>query len=336
MKRLRTIPRVDNLGKQQRASSAKWGRIVYLSLISGFCGALLYYLFGNLVVLSADGIVLTDVRAVDASYTGKVVEVYVQEGDAVTSGTPLLKMESFDMVKQIADLALKDGELAVRESQLRGQLEVVEAISPLAARNAEESTRTIANFDKVSGRGLISVLTRDSALQGSLTAAQRVAELSTQKASAEDELRLVAQSRRTSNDAMEKLKRIYDDGNVRASGQGLVGVKVPVPGQVVQPGDQLMQINGSNSYILAYLPDQYLFQIRKDMVVNLRAGGETAVGRIDSVLAVADALPDEFQNLFRPRDRSRLFRVRLTSGNPFAVSQKVTVSGCAFGFCWAR
>jgi len=335
MKKLRNTIRIDNLGKQQRAASAKWGRRVYLTMIAGFCASLLYYLFGSIFVLSADGIVLTSMRAVDASYTGKIVDVYVQEGDHVDEGAPLLKLESFDMVKQIAELALRDGELAVRESQLRGQLDVVDAIGPLAERNARESTKTVASFDKVSDRGVISVLSRDSALQSSFAAAQKVAELTAQKASAKDELEQVAKSRQTSREAMEKLKAIFDDGNIRASGPGVIGVKVPVPGQVVQPGDQLLQINGGKIYVLAYLPDEYMFIIRKGMTVNLRSGGETAKGRIDSVLAVADALPDEFQNLFRPRDRSRLFRVVLTTQNPFAVTQKVTVTGCAFGFCWA-
>ena len=335
MKKLRSTLRVDNLGKQQRAASAKWGRIVYLTMIAGFCGSLLYYLFGSIFVLSADGIVLAEMRAVDASYTGKIVEVYVQEGDQVEEGAPLLKLESFEMVKEIAELALRDGELAVRESQLRGQLDVVDAITPLALRNAKESTRTVASFDKVSDRGLVSVLSRDSALQSSFAAAQKAAELIAQKASAQDELAQVAKSRETSRQAMEKLKAIFDDGNIRASGSGVIGVKVPAPGRVVQPGDELLQINGENIYILAYLPDEFMFPIREGMPVNLRSGGERATGRIDSVLAVADALPDEFQNLFRPRDRSRLFRVVLTSPNPFAVTQKVTVTGCAFGFCWA-
>ena len=135
---------------------------------------------------------------------------------------------------------------------------------------------------------------------------------------------------------MEQLRNIYDDGNVRASAPGVVGVKVPVPGQVVRLGDQLMQINGKSVYVLAYLPDQYLFQLREGTAVHLRGGGRTVTGHIDKILAVADALPAEFQNLFRPRDRSRLIRISISGENPFAVSQKVTVSGCAFGICWVR
>jgi hypothetical protein len=69
--------------------------------------------------------------------------------------------------------------------------------------------------------------------------------------------------------------------------------------------------------------------------VNISSGSESAKGRIAAVLTVADALPDEFQNQFRPRDRSRLVRIALEGESPFAVSQKVWVTGCAFGICWA-
>ena len=120
MKRLRKHPRVDTLGTQQRAGSVRWGRLIYLSLVTAFAGSIAYYVAGNTVVLSADGIVLKDRYAVDASYPAKVIEVFVKEGDRVETGTPLLRLESFDMVKELADMAYRDGELAIREGQLRG------------------------------------------------------------------------------------------------------------------------------------------------------------------------------------------------------------------------
>jgi multidrug resistance efflux pump len=144
MKRLRKHPRIDTLGKQQRAGSVRWGRLIYLSLVTAFAGSILYYLAGNTVVLSADGIVLKDRYAVDASYPAKVIEVFVKEGDKVEAGTPLLRLESFEMVKELADMAYRDGELAIREGQLRGRLGAIKTVMPLAERTARESTSTVA------------------------------------------------------------------------------------------------------------------------------------------------------------------------------------------------
>lgn len=336
MKRLRKHPRIDTLGTQQRAGSVKWGRLVYLGLVGTFLTSLGYYLIGSTVVLAIDGIVLRDRIAVDASYPAKVVEVLVKEGDRVEAGTPLLKLESFDMARQIADLAYRDGELAIREGQLIGKLAVIDAVMPLAERTANESTTTVALFDTVSNQGLVPAMTRGEALRGSLDAVERVADLGSRRDATRIELGLVTEARETSSRARMQLEAIFDDGNVRAAGAGVVGAKVPVPGRVVKFGDELMQINGGRSYVLAYLPDQYLFSIREGMAVHVGSGGESARGRIEGVLAVADALPAEFQNMFRPRDRSRLVRIVLDDDHPFAVSQKVRISGCAFGICWAR
>jgi multidrug resistance efflux pump len=336
MKRLRKHPRIDTLGNQQRAGSVRWGRLIYLSLVTAFGGSIVYYLAGETVVLSADGIVLKDRYAIDASYSAKVIEVFVKEGDKVKAGTPLLRLESFEMVKELADMAYRDGELAIREGQLRGRLGVIKTIMPLAERTARDSRNTVARFDTVSAKGLISALSKGDALRGSLQASERVADLGSQEEAAKIELDLVEQARLVSGGAMDQLTSIYDNGNVRATAVGEVGVKVPIPGQVVSFADELMQINGGNAYILAYLPDQYLFGVEAGMPVKVSGGGTSVRARIETVLGVADALPAEFQNMFRPRDRSRLVRVALDGGQPFAISQKVRVSGCAFGLCWVR
>jgi len=328
--------RIDNLGSQQRAGSARIGRTVYLALLGAFLCSLGYYLVGDMFVLSLDGIVLTDRQAVDASYPGKITQVFVKEGDRVEPGTSLMRIESFDMVKEIADLALRDGELSVRQGQLQSKLTSISTIMPLAERTERETKYTLTRFDSVSGKGLVSALSKDDALKGNLQAAERVADLLSERESTTNELALLEQSRSRSAGALAKLIAIYDDGNVRAAVAGTIDAKVPIPGQIVRFGDQLMQINGGKTYILAYLPDSYLFSIREGMAVNVRSGAEAASGRVEKILDVAAALPDEFQNMFRPRDRSRLVRIQLSSNSPFAVSQKVSITGCAFGLCWAR
>jgi len=310
--------------------------MMYLALVVLFLGSLTYYLVGSMVVLSIDGTVLKDRYSVGASYPGKVVDVYVKEGDQIEAGTPLLRLESFEMVQELANFALRDSDLSIREGQLRGKLTAFEAVSALAERTAFEAKATASQFDTVSGRGIVSSLSKDDALRNSFQAAERVAQLQSEKSATEYELELLQQSRTIFREAISKLNGIYDNGYLRASMPGTVGAKVPIPGQIVKFGDELMQINGGKSYILAYLPDEYLFNISEGMPVNVKGGAQSAKGRVDAILTVADALPAEFQNMFRPRDRSRLARITLDERNPFAVSQKVTISGCAFGYCWVR
>ncbi|MBB5702239.1 multidrug resistance efflux pump [Ochrobactrum daejeonense] len=335
MKRLRKQTRIDVLDAQKRSSSGKLGRSIYLGLVIVFLGSLAYYLIGNMFVLSIDGTILKERYLVSANYPGKVTEVFVKEGDKVQVGTQLARIESFEMIQELANITFRDSDLAIREGQLQGKLASINAVFPLAERTARETKVTSSQFDTVSGKGIVSSLAKDDALRNSLQAAERVAQLQSEKAATENELKLLQQSRAIYRQAIDKLNGIYDQGYLRANMTGIVGAKVPLPGQVVKFSDELMQINGGKSYILAYLPDEYLFNVQKGMPVNISGGAQSASGQIDAILTVADALPAEFQNMFRPRDRSRLVRITLDEQNPFAVSQKVTISGCAFGYCWA-
>ncbi len=336
MRQLRKHPRIDTLGNDKRASSVRWGRMVYLGLVSTLGASLLYYLVGDTVVLSLEGTVLRDRAAVDAAYVGKVTEVFVKEGEHVEAGAPLARIESFDMVKQLADLNFRGGELAIREEQVRSRIAQVKSVKPLAERSATESRRAVEKFDSVIDRGIVSSITRNDALRGHVDAADKLAELIVQEQTATAELGVIAAARRDSSGAVEQLARIYDDGYVRAPVKGVVGAQVPLIGQVVEVGDQLMQVSGGKSYLLAYLPDQYLFSIHNGMAVEVDGSGNRVRGEVEEILAVADALPAEFQNMFRPRDRSRLVRISLPDDQPFAVTQKVTVRGCVLGLCWMK
>ena len=118
-----------------------------------------------------------------------------------------------------------------------------------------------------------------------------------------------------------------------ATAEGTVGARVPVAGQVVKVGDELLQVNSGKAYIIAYMPDMYLFEVKSGDKVSIGGGSHRVAGEVESILTVADALPAEFQNMFRPRDRSRLIRVKLPDDHGFAVSQKIRVGGCIAGWC---
>lgn len=150
------------------------------------------------------------------------------------------------------------------------------------------------------------------------------------------ELKVVAESQAVARDAVDKLKAIYDDGVVRALGPGIVGPNIAAIGQVVSRGDKLLEILGGRRFILAYLPESYLFPVKAGMKVSLKAGNRYGVGTVEKVMQIAGALPEDFQNTMRPRDRSRLARISFDVDPHFALLQKVKVSGCAFGKCWVK
>ncbi len=70
-------------------------------------------------VLSIDGTILKERYLVSANYPGKVTEVFVKEGDKVQVGTQLARIESFEMIQELANITFRDSDLAIREGQLQ-------------------------------------------------------------------------------------------------------------------------------------------------------------------------------------------------------------------------
>jgi multidrug resistance efflux pump len=336
MLHIRKRPRFDNLVNQQRATTVAWGRRIYVALIAILALTLLNHFAGDAVVLRADGILLTDRYVVAATYSARVAAVHVKEGDTVQQGTVLVELESSEMLKDLADLVLRTANLTTRLTQLRIRTETVASLIPLAERHARETNDAVARADNLSKRNLISSQSLNQTLTAEYDTAARLAELRGQASSLDEELTLTERSHAKAGAALTQLEMLYDRGQLRAAAAGVVGPRVPVVGQVVKFGEELLQIYGGRPYVLAYLPDKYWFAVSRGDRVEVTGGTGSAseTGTVDSILGVADALPAEFQNMFRPRDRSRLIRIDLPKDHGFAISQKVRVGGCLPGWCW--
>jgi multidrug resistance efflux pump len=334
MQSIKKRPRLDTLKNQERASPIRWGRRVYLGLLALLGLFLVDYAVGDAVLLRADGIVATDRQIVAAVYPAKVSAVRVREGEVVEAGAVLVQLESADMLKDIADLAARNADLAVRETQLTVRARTVKELLPLAERHARENTEQVTRIDTMATRGLVSSQRMDQVLSSGYDTVARVTELRAQALGLGGELELISRAHKRADEALNQLEAFYDRGVLRAAAAGTVGPRVPTPGQVVKFGDELLQLNGKKAYVLAYLPDIYLFGMQPGDRLEVSNGTSRAIAEVDAILTVADALPAEFQNMFRPRDRSRLVRLSLPREHGFAISQKVRVRGCAFGYCW--
>lgn len=92
----------------------------------------------------------------------------------------------------------------------------------------------------------------------------------------------------------------------------------------------MMTLYSGDPYVLAYLPHRYMFSIKVDDKVTVSDGRHSASGVIAEILPVTDALATEFQNTFKPRDRSQLAKIRLVGAQSFPLLQKVSVTSRYF------
>ncbi|MDX2258382.1 MAG: biotin/lipoyl-binding protein [Hyphomicrobiaceae bacterium] len=335
MKRLKSRPRVDTLTNQQRSEPLRWGRRIYLGLIVLFACVLANYLVGGAIILRANGIVVSDRQVVAASYAGRIAAVHVRAGQSVVAGQVLVEIESADMLKDIAQLAAQHADLSQREAELRIGNDTARALLPLAERHARQVAEASEAVESVKARGLVTSKRAGEAIGSEYETAARVADLNSRTTAIAGQLPAIEEAHERARLALDQLEVTYDNGRIRAGQAGVVGSRVPVAGQVVKFGDDLMEIHGGQTTVLAYVPDQYLFAVEPGARVAVSAGLHAVTGTATGVLTVADALPPEFQNMFRPRDRSRLLRIDLPYGHPFAVSQKVMVADCNWGWCWS-
>ena len=318
----------DHAGKSHAPKDpVRWGRRIYLVVLAVGALGIANYLVGDALFLRADGIVLSEQRVVAATYPARVAAVHVREGDRVERGAPLVRLESASILRDIAGLAVQTLDLATRRAEVDARQARVTALMPLAERREAEAKRTLQHVNALAAKGLASATRRDETLTAGFEATERAAGLRALAVMLAPEIELLERAHDRAAAALHQLEQFYAAGDVSAPSAGTVGSRIPAPGEVVNFGDRLMELHGTETHVLAYLPDIYVFGVEPGDRVVVSAGAAETGGEVETLLTVADALPPEFQNAFRPRDRSRLLRIRLDEGRAFAIGQKVRLRG---------
>jgi hypothetical protein len=134
--------------------------------------------------------------------------------------------------------------------------------------------------------------------------------------------------------ASDELSATYADGVLYASAGGDIGASVASVGQALSTGSGgIADIFTGESFVLANLPDAYLFEVSEGQTVGVRARNEVLNGRIDRILPFAEPLPSDLQAPNRMLERGRLMRIALIDPNQFPVDQRVQVTTCFLNNC---
>jgi multidrug resistance efflux pump len=283
-------------------------------------------MFGDYFLLQADGLVLRDQNVVATTYVARVDSVDVDEGQYVEAGTPLLKLQSTEILERLADLSTKRAELVAKATEFKVRSESVAQLLPLAERRAAEAINTFKQFDALAAAKLVTSARYQEALRVNYEASRDQVNLLSQRDVLNGELSSLDNALADAEDAMAKLKALYSEGIVHSPVSGSIGASVPSVGNVYRPGEPILSIYSGDPYVLVYLPRRYLFPIYVGMELGLTDGRDVADGVIVEILPVTDTLPKEFQNTFKPSDRNQLAKIKLTTPSAFPLNQKVSVS----------
>lgn len=338
IRRLKTRPRSDGMVNEQRGTRRATGKLVYLGVLAAFAIAVLNFLIGDLLFFEANGLVLKDRTVIATTYVARVEAIHVKEGERVEKGQPLLTLQSTEILERIADLSARRAQLVADIVEFEIRSNTVAALLPLAQKRETETTRVVSQFDRLSEAGLATASSYDTALTASFNAQEDRIKLASQLESLKSELATLDNAHSQATQALENLRAQYAEGRVDAPVSGSIGVDVPPIGQVYRIGEPIMSIYSNEEYVLAYLPHRYLFSVEEGKRVDISNGKATVSGVITEILPLTDALAKEFQNTFKPTDRNRLAKIRLTNnsgagtegGLPFALNEKVIITSRYF------
>jgi len=327
---LKKRPRSDGLANEKRTVTNPVGRMIYLGVLAVFGIAVLNFLFGDILILRADGLILKDQTVIATTFVARIQQVDIKEGQQIAKGQVIMRLQSTEMLERLADLSARRARLVADTVEFRIRAETVAELLPLAKKREGEATRVVGKFDELALAGLTTASSYDNALNANFSAQGDRIKLATQFKTLEKEVATLNEAREVSESALKDLQDHYAEGVIIAPVSGAVGVSVPSVGNVYRTGEPMLTLYSGDPYVLAYLPHRYMFSIDVDDKVTVSDGRNSALGVVAEILPVTDALATEFQNTFKPRERSQLAKIRLTGRTSFPLLQKVSVTARYF------
>jgi multidrug resistance efflux pump len=320
-------------------SQVRWRRLRNLILIAlGLAVTVaiaIQLISGGVVLLKASGLVTREHIAIGAPYQEtRVRQVFVRPGDRVEAGQKIAVVESTSISRTLAELAVEKARLSTRIGAIETRQTAIGILLPAAETNARQTQEYLDKVSGASRNGLaVDKLLTDMTSAG-FAATEKHQSLKAERVSLAGELATYQNALKEVSDTYESLQRAYAGGALYAPVAGYVGSKVMSAGAVLGPaGNDIATIYTGPSFILAYLPDSYLFDLKVGQRVHVRSYTQSIIGVVEDLLPVTDAMPPEFQIPGDVRQRGQVFKISIPEAASLPLDQKVKISTCYFNGC---
>ncbi|WP_445358255.1 HlyD family secretion protein [Microbulbifer sp. ANSA005] len=326
MQPLRKRLRPDSLVSEQRKERGSVSRRVYLILLAVFFIAIIRYVWGDWFLLRSDGLVMRDQSVIAMGYLVKVTDVAIDEGQAVSKGELLLKVESVELLERIADLSYRHANLIRISTEFTLLSETAKQLVAPALERKVQVEDIVNRINNLADRGAVSEVTFQGVLRDNYEAQENLVRLQLESTILDEKRKSVEHASAVATKALKQLKQHYNNGIVQSPTAGLVGAKIPYVGNVYSAGEPLLSIYTGEAYVLAYLPNRYQFAIKPGLEVLVSSGRFQDRGVLMETIPLSAALPQEFQNTFKPTERNQLAKIALANPSKFPVNDKVTIT----------
>ncbi|MDU0342237.1 HlyD family secretion protein [Bosea rubneri] len=328
---LRDHERADKFLNDVRANQKarrNYGRYVYIAAVIATFLYLGDVLVGNLLWLRAEGLILSDHVIVASPYAVQVTKMAAQPGQLVKQGDVLATVSSPQIMEAMATLTSRAAETTARQAELAIKLEVANAVMKTAEERLKETEVQLRKVNSSrAGLGFVSDAFAANVQKDRYAAMQEKVSREAERRGAIEQLAQLDLSLGEARQALEQLRRSYNDGIITAPADGTIGPKTAVQGDVLRPGDNLMQLYVGHKFALVYLETGTLYEVKVGDPVKVADGFKQTDGTISEIQPITVPLPAEFQRAFRPPSRGQVAKIRLDAEATFPLASKVTVAG---------
>lgn len=321
---------------QPRAHRLAVIRWLYIGTMLALTIWLVDFSFGSLLYLQSEGLVLGEPGVVAAEFPVTVRDILVHQGESVKKRQVAAIVSSQNVTETIARLT---AEVAARESrrgEMRTRSAVINGLLSRAQDRQEIATSARKKLETLLSQGDLALNQRTAAVDMEFRSYQDLEALKAEKPVVEDELRALSAALAEAESAIGDLRKLYDNGRLRVPIDGVVSRIIANKGSVTRAGDALIELYGTQRFVLGYVPTGTLYSVAVGDEVQIKVGLQTMRGTITRVEPVAAALPREFQRSFAPVDTQQLIRVEFAPGEvPPPLFTKVNLRSARILPRWA-
>ena len=271
----------------------------------------------------------TEVRLA-AKVGGRLLELPLQEGDAVAAGALVARLDTSDAEH---DLARAQAEAAAADARLRLLLagsrseDIRQASEELARAETERDAaeRDLVRMEDLAGRGTATVKQRDDARTRRDAAVRAVAAAKAlvdklHAGPRPEEIEAARAQQQAAEAVIATVKQRIADATVLAPRAGIITQRAAEPGEVLPPGALLEVLTDlAHPWLTVYIDEPSLARVRVGDEARVRVDGRTDdfAGRVGSVADTAEFTP---KNVQTPEERAKLvFKVKIALDNAQGV-----------------
>jgi HlyD family secretion protein len=259
---------------------------------------------------------------------GRIVELPIEEGQAVTLGALIARLDPVDFRQRVnvdqANLKVRESSLALTLAGTRHQeVEAAQQAMLQAQADLDQRKLDFARAQQLFAKDAISAQDRDIAdtnLKRSQAAFQQAKERYDQavEGARKEEIAVAEANVKQARESLGLSRITLDNATLLAPGAGVITVRQAEIGEVVSPGTPVATLADlDHLWLRAYVPETDLGRIRWGQAATIRTDtypGKTYKGRISFISPQAEFTPKSVQT-FQERV-TLVYRIKIDLENP--------------------